>query len=381
MSTGRDDSSRPIVLVVEDDSSVREALALILDDSYEVLFAEDGPPALKLVLSQHPAVVLLDLGLPTMSGLDLLATIKASLPALPIIVVTITRATEAIVKAMKLGAFDYLTKPYRDQEVLAKIRDALNEQKTPHHTTPQGNISSSPLQPGCLILAGHLGTAATLKLILERYATTYVATDGIDAVQSLGAAVPDCVLCDERGWAAEGAAFVRALRSQYPMCRVALLTTDDGGHSRDTGYLVDALIPERAGLSAVVRHAIPLCLTEGSAASPVPRIDDSAMRAVDYMRLHYAEVVRIEAIARAADFSRSRLSEVFRIQVGFTLSRYLIALRVEVAALLLRRTSLTVEEVASQAGFCHSAHLSRAFQSQTGHRPGAYRRQLWQCTP
>jgi CheY-like chemotaxis protein len=84
---------RKVVLVVEDDRTVREALDLILSERYGVLHAADGPPALEAVRTEPPDLILLDLGLPTMDGLDVLVRVKQLAPSVPVIVVTIFAET------------------------------------------------------------------------------------------------------------------------------------------------------------------------------------------------------------------------------------------------------------------------------------------------
>jgi DNA-binding response OmpR family regulator/AraC-like DNA-binding protein len=361
------------VLVVEDDPGVREGLGLILDDHYDVLFADDGPPALEQVRRRHVDAVLLDLGLPSMSGFDVLAGMRKATPGLPVVVVTITTTTEAVVRAMKLGASDYLTKPFRDEDVLAKIGDAVAGPKRAGPDGPglQPRSVATHRRRRCLVVVGDLGTAGTLKLVLEPRVATEVVRDGVAALRTLGGAIPDCVVCDGEGWAAEGAALVRALRARYADCRVAFLTRDDEADRASRSSLVDAQVPLRSTVGALTRLIVALCSAEEEAAH---EHNEHVQGAIDYLRVGYAEDVTMEAVARAAGLSRSRLAELFRAEVGLSLGEYVTALRVEVAKLLLSRESLRLEDVASRAGFCNASHFSRVFRDRTGRRPGAYRR-------
>jgi AraC family transcriptional regulator len=106
-------------------------------------------------------------------------------------------------------------------------------------------------------------------------------------------------------------------------------------------------------------------------------MSDRVGAALDYVRLHYAEELTVAGIASAAAVSRGRLATCFREEVGLSLSSYLRSLRIEVAKLLLLRSGRAkLDQVAVQCGFCDPSHLSRVFRTLTGHRPGAYRRQL-----
>jgi two-component system response regulator AtoC len=117
---------RPTILVVDDDPGVRDSFRLILEDEYEVLDVPDGMQALELLRSCQVDLVLLDVRLPGMDGLQVLEQIKALDAELGVILVTAVKTVRTAVSAMKLGAFDYLTKPFDEEEVLSLIRRALD---------------------------------------------------------------------------------------------------------------------------------------------------------------------------------------------------------------------------------------------------------------
>jgi DNA-binding NtrC family response regulator len=118
---------RPAILVVDDDPGLRESFRLILEDEYEVLDVPDGAQALDIVRSCQVDLVLLDIRLPGMDGLEVLERIKALDEQLDVILVTAVKTVRTAVSAMKLGALDYLTKPFDEEEVLAVIRRALEK--------------------------------------------------------------------------------------------------------------------------------------------------------------------------------------------------------------------------------------------------------------
>jgi DNA-binding NtrC family response regulator len=118
---------RPLVLVVDDDVGLRESLRVILEDDYEVLDVPDGAQALEVVRSFQVDLVLLDVRLPGMDGIALLERLKALDEQAEVILVTAVGEVRSAVAAMKLGAFDYLTKPFEEEEILAAIRRALEK--------------------------------------------------------------------------------------------------------------------------------------------------------------------------------------------------------------------------------------------------------------
>ena len=117
--------ARPVILVVDDDPGVRESFRLILEDHYDVVDVPDGPSALDVVRASPMDLVLLDIRLPGMDGIEVLERIKAIDDRAEVILVTAVKTVRTAVAAMKLGAFDYLTKPFEEDELLSLASRAL----------------------------------------------------------------------------------------------------------------------------------------------------------------------------------------------------------------------------------------------------------------
>jgi len=118
---------RPVILVIDDDSGLRESLRVILEDAYEVLDVPDGQQGLEIVRSYHVDLVLLDIRMPGMDGITVLERMKALDEQVEVILVTGVKEVRTAVAAMKLGAFDYLTKPFAEEEVVSVIGRALDK--------------------------------------------------------------------------------------------------------------------------------------------------------------------------------------------------------------------------------------------------------------
>jgi len=113
------------ILVVDDEPQIGRLLTTSLGArGYEVAVASDGQAALDMAASWRPDLILLDLGLPTIAGLDVCRQLRAW-SQVPIIVLTVRDAEQDKVAALDLGADDYLTKPFGTAELLARIRVAL----------------------------------------------------------------------------------------------------------------------------------------------------------------------------------------------------------------------------------------------------------------
>ena len=118
----------PRVLVVDDEPPIRKLLRMTLSaHGYAVLDAPNGKMALEL-MAEKPDLVILDLGLPDVQGLDLLRTLRARNEQVPIVVLSSRGDEAAKVAALDLGADDYVTKPFGTDELLARMRAALRHQ-------------------------------------------------------------------------------------------------------------------------------------------------------------------------------------------------------------------------------------------------------------
>jgi len=116
------------VVVVEDDPGLREQLVRILGTAPDIKCVAayaSGEDALKKIPAQDPDVVLMDIGLPRMSGIQCAAELKRINRALPIIMVTIYEDSESIFKALKAGASGYLVKSSPPEKLLAAVRDVF----------------------------------------------------------------------------------------------------------------------------------------------------------------------------------------------------------------------------------------------------------------
>lgn len=118
-------SNKRSVLVVEDEPTICNFIATTLSaNDYKAIKCKSGKEALGLISSYCPDIVLLDLGLPDMDGLDVLQEVR-EWSSLPIIVVSARDEEKEKVRALDLGADDYITKPFGTSELLARIRAAI----------------------------------------------------------------------------------------------------------------------------------------------------------------------------------------------------------------------------------------------------------------
>jgi two-component system, OmpR family, KDP operon response regulator KdpE len=132
------------ILVVDDEPQIRRVLRATLSSSgYDVIEAKDGQEAIEMVIRERPALILMDVSMPVMNGLEACSKIRLSFDG-PIIMVTVRNSEHDKVLALDSGADDYVVKPFTMGELLARIRAALrrsaSEEPLPKIETPRLSV-------------------------------------------------------------------------------------------------------------------------------------------------------------------------------------------------------------------------------------------------
>ena len=139
-------NDNPIALLVEDDTAIANFVETVLRaNGYKVLQASGGREALSMVFSHCPDVVLLDLGLPDMDGVEIIRAIRKC-SEVPVIVVSARSREREKVEALDAGADDYVTKPFGTAELLARMRTALRRIAPAGTRGQDGVFKNGPLQ-------------------------------------------------------------------------------------------------------------------------------------------------------------------------------------------------------------------------------------------
>lgn len=174
------------VLIIEDDDGIQTYLKdLLLDSGYNVLTASDGVSGLKIIKKSVPDLVLLDLGLPDMSGESVCAQIRKDNPELNVIMLTAKDTPQDVIQGLNMGADDYLTKPFVADVLLARINarlrrkngedsklivgDLILDTKTLEVTRGEKTISLTPQELKLLqYMMQNKGRILTRDMILNR---------------------------------------------------------------------------------------------------------------------------------------------------------------------------------------------------------------------
>jgi len=118
---------KPTLLIVDDEPGARQSLEVILEDDFHVLTAENGQGALQIIQKEPVDLVLLDVHMPEMDGLEILRRIKKQDEEIDVIMVSALNLARKAVDAMKLGAYDYITKPYEPEDILSTVARVISK--------------------------------------------------------------------------------------------------------------------------------------------------------------------------------------------------------------------------------------------------------------
>lgn len=129
--------SDPSVLIVDDEPAIRRLLRTsLVSQSWRVTEARTGEMALNMATEIVPDIVVLDLGLPDMDGVDVLRRLRGAHPTLPVVILSVRDDERGKVAALEAGADDYVTKPFSMAELIARMRNALRHALQQEGTIP-----------------------------------------------------------------------------------------------------------------------------------------------------------------------------------------------------------------------------------------------------
>jgi len=302
---------RSVVLAVDDDPRVLDAYQAILESRYEVLTAPDGRAALEILQSRTIDVVLLDMLMPGLNGLGVLEALKRLGIETNVVMVSGMNDTLSALEALRLGATDYLSKPF-DVGHLHRVIARLTQDAVPADAS-----SSSRALPHALIITEDAGLRAGLAVALRTRGRVDAVADTQAGLAVLARIRTDVVVTSDAAVAAE----IRDHAGSVP------ILVAEGGRA-DFDALLRAIVD-----AFTVRHA------------DVRGFGGSVSRVLAYVCAR-AGRTSIEAVAAALGVSCSHLARLFAEQMEMTVTEYVTHVKLEIdrprLAKMLRRHGLSV---------------------------------------
>ncbi len=135
-------NEKETILIIDDELQIRRLLEITLSDKgYKILLSANGKEGIVMAATHRPSMIILDLSLPDADGQDLLKKLREWYDK-PVIILSVRNSEEEIIKALDNGANDYLTKPFRTGELLARVRAAA---RTGEHKSDLSVLESGPV--------------------------------------------------------------------------------------------------------------------------------------------------------------------------------------------------------------------------------------------
>ena len=346
------DGERAVVLVVDDDPTVRSAVRLVLEDEFETVETDRGYEALRRVRATRFDAVLLDVLLPDIDGLEVLRQVRRGDAAPPVVIVTGVTVLRTAVEAMKLGAVDYVSKPFAVDDLLAAVRRAVGGARR----RPEG-LGAAPLRAPVAVIGGETPGQVSLALLLGDVAPVerFALPASVLPTRELACAVVLAGRGVDRG-------AVAAILDHLAGRTFVFLATSDAGQQH-TGPPVDprgvlAIEDWSTLVTAVRRHLAPDAVGVGRHVG----------QAVAYMAAHHGHPLNVGDIAAAINVSESHLAHLFPAETGFTVRGFLRALRLQIARDLVATGEDKLDTIARRLVFADGSHLSRALRRAAGRR-------------
>jgi CheY-like chemotaxis protein/AraC-like DNA-binding protein len=288
---------RPVVLAVDDDPRLLDVYQAILETRYEVLTAPDGRAALDILGQRTVDVVLLDMLMPGLSGLGVLEALNRLGIETNVVMVSGMNDPASALEALRLGAADYLSKPFAVAHLHQVIR-----RLTAHAGAAVAPSAGRGALPHALIVSVDVGLRVSLAVALRTRGRVDAVTETGAALAVLARTRPDVVAVSDEAVAV-------AIRAAAP--EVPIVATD--ARRPDFDALLRAIIDAFAVRHTDVRHFV----------DPMPRV-------LAHVAAHYRRAT-VESIAAAIAMSPGRLARVFAEAMEMTVTEYVTHVALEAA--------------------------------------------------
>ena len=348
---------RTLVLIVDHEPTTRQTLRAILEPDHDVIEAATGAETTAIVATRAVDLVLLEILLPDVDGLEVLQRLRALRPEMPVLVVSAVRLLRTAVDAMRLGACDYVTKPFPAEELLGATRRALGVRRPARAQTGHGNGRPAVRR---LLVLDDPGLGAVLAVTLRGHCG--VDTWPGDAAETFAIvhAGPGAVVASGPS---QGEALRAALRDSLPACAVLVRPSA----RRPAG-------PGRVSPSHhFLRDVIVALQFSPDVSARLLEMPPAVLSVLEYVSAHYAGRMRLPIIAAVSSRSPRYLLRTFQRCMALSVKQFVTRVRVEVALYYLSRTDEKLDALAERVGFADASHLSRVLLRYTGRRPGECR--------
>src|SRR5206468_560347 len=269
---------------------------------YVILEAPNGPAALKLLRSRQVDLVLLDVLLPGMDGIEILSRLRITRPDTPVILVSGAATVSTAVTGMKLGALDCLIKPFTNTELSSRVRKAL-----------AGQSCSRPVQESdrrLLLVGTDPATMGTLHVAINTRIPVTSAWTVPDASEKIKSRSYAAIVLDDSITPLDALVFLRAVGSRVVSSAVVVLAAhhEPWTASEFSTAGISAIVPKPYRLNDLMEH---LAATVDREHHTIGRFNSVIGRALDYFRNHFAGHLALPTVALSIGVASGHLASLF----------------------------------------------------------------------
>ncbi|MEH7118494.1 response regulator [Neobacillus vireti] len=363
------------VVIVDDDRIIRKGLSSIIpweEHGFELVgAAADGEEGLEIVKEKHPQIVISDIQMPFMDGLEMTRAIKEFNPKTKIILLTGYEDFKYAHEAIKLKAFDYLLKPVETSELIEKLKHASQEWNVENKREMQFTESKSLTQE---------------KFLKNLHLSVKVEVNWFDKdlIKFISLGIPEKVIDH-----LEGTRKSLAAKTSVSLPEVALQAikgihlifheASTFAQNWDSAKFYDSenRIMKLESVDEIFTEVRHIALDLAVFVSKLNKNQKHSLvdKAIEFIRHNYHDTsLNLQRAAEVVHVSSAYLSNLFKVEKGINFGDVLLETRMKKAMELFRQTDLKSYEVAEKTGYSNPQYFSSSFKKYTGYSPAEFKK-------
>jgi DNA-binding response OmpR family regulator len=362
---------RPVVLTVDDHPAVHEVYALAFEQDYEHHRAYQGQRALEILRTETVDVMILDLVMPDLHGLDVLDRALALRPRLIVVISSVINAAQSALRAIRLGAYDYFVKPTDPEVIEMVVRQLLVARGDPAVAIPKPALVARRV----LVVGLDPGFRAALTVALQPRCRVDAADRISVALEMLGAMMPDLAIFDLRSASLGRALGLASIRAQFPEGPMIVVGARDRINTLlgSSAGRPEILVPEPVDYALLFQEIASL-MPPNPDGVEMKALGPASSAAVGRVVAQYTDhTLRVQHLSASAGLSVDHFAHVFSEEMGMPPMDYVARVRTQAAIFMLRETGDKVSTIARRLGFYDGPHLAMTLRRRGLGRPSDYR--------
>lgn len=352
---------------------MHDVYALAFERDYDHLRALGGHEALEILQSATIDVMVLDLMMPDLHGMEVLDRALALRPRLIVVISSVVDGSQSALRALRRGASDYFIKLTDPDVIEIGVRQVLASHGDPAIAIPQPRLVARRV----LVVGLEPGFRAALTVALQPRCRVDVAARIGQAIEMLGTMMPDLAIVDLRSASPSRLQDLAGLRSSFPegpLIVVGVAERIAPFLQAPTGHL-EILVPEPVDY-ALLFEEIAKLLGPDPDAAPMKSLGPASSAAMSRVVARYADhTLRVEHLSAGTGLSKDRFAHVFSGEMGIPPMDYVARVRTQAAVFMLRETPDKVGTIARRLGFYDAPHLAMRLRRSGLGSPKEFRRQ------